>query len=460
MLFRLIKPKEETATHSSKPSPSFLIKIQQGDKNQDLFVKVSKVGSKYSVCTTETKEEAAAFYLKVEKCNYFKILYKEKGNPYPYHLCAPARWYLPKASSSQLTLSLREHANVQSYMAFHASDTLSYGSKRLHQRELVDFIIDKEVDDPTGNKEDKLQDARVCVTCQCSVDSKDISELYVTVKGDSQRGDIETRPLKHAYYDAEAKPPKQHGAQANPLKQCVKASSEEKPKIFTKFVLMKQSATTESSNQPKGTVGEDQPPSEGSNQPKGTAGEDQSPSEGSNQPKGTAGEDQSPSEGSNQPKGTAGEDQSPSEGSNQPKGTAGEDQSPSEGSNQPKGTAGEDQSPSEGSNQPKGTAGEDQSPSEGSNQPKGTAGEDQSPSEGSNQPKGTAGEDQSPSEGSNQPKGTAGEDQSPSEGLNQPKGVPGDSSCSSKCSSVDKLDSHAQSSVGKGHPSTQSCLLM
>ena len=148
---------------------SFIIKFRAGGKN--LFFKVSSDCKE--VCTTEEKSKASRFHLRDEKSNYFKILYKTKGDQV-YHL---------HATSSKLSLSLTEDANARSYMAFYNASDNPFHSRRLHQRELSDLI--------KSSTEDKLH-----ITCQRSVDfdSRDASDLYV--KQNKKRNSIRVK-VKH-----------------------------------------------------------------------------------------------------------------------------------------------------------------------------------------------------------------------------------------------------------------------
>ena len=189
MLFRLIKPKEcdtETSTNTPTTSiPPFIIKVKLGNKS--FFFKVSRNSKDHSVIIRETEDEgdATPFYLKVEKCNYFKILYKEKDDSYPYHLWFPERHF--KTKGNWLKLSQREDAGAQSYMAFYASDMPSC-SKRLHQRELVNLIEKSCVD--------KNDEKSVKIKCHSSVDSKDGCNLYVKKGDESKVFRVKTKRFK------------------------------------------------------------------------------------------------------------------------------------------------------------------------------------------------------------------------------------------------------------------------
>ena len=178
MLFRLVKLKEDevaTCTFTSSISP-FIIKFQaeSGGENRYRYFEV------YDDCkrvhTTDKEADASIFYLKVEKCNYFRILYKTKGGQV-YYLHAPAKLLNYSSSQQLLSLSLREDTTVRSYMAFyHASEALSHSGK-LHQRELSDIIENSR----------KSEDIKLHITCQRSVDSdsRDVGDLYVKKEGDT-----------------------------------------------------------------------------------------------------------------------------------------------------------------------------------------------------------------------------------------------------------------------------------
>ena len=190
MLFRLVKLNEDevatcTATTSIVP---FIIKFEA--KGDARFFEVSKDCKE--VNTTKKKSEASTFHLKVEKCNYFRILYKTKDHVYYLH--APTKLVTTTSHQPILSLSLTEDARARSYMAFYnASDTPSR-SRRLHQRELSDLI--------ESSTEDKLH-----ITCQRSMDSdsRDASDLYV--KQNEKRNSIRVK-VKHGITKEDKEPDK------------------------------------------------------------------------------------------------------------------------------------------------------------------------------------------------------------------------------------------------------------
>ena len=169
MLFRLVKLKEDEVTMCAATTSiaPFIIKFQTHNSDKDLFFEVS---SNYEeVCITEEKSKASEFHLKVEKCNYFRILYKKDDQVYYLH--APTKWGV--ASRQQiLSLSLREEASARSYMAFYYASDASSHPRRLHQRELSDVI------------ESSTEDKPLHITCQRSADSdsRHASDLYVKQK--------------------------------------------------------------------------------------------------------------------------------------------------------------------------------------------------------------------------------------------------------------------------------------
>jgi hypothetical protein len=215
MLFRLVKLKEDevatcTATTSIAP---FIIKFRGAhDTGKDLFFEVSRDCKEVSA--TEEKAKASTFHLKVEKLNYFRILYKTNDNQV-YYLHAPTK--LVASRRQILGLSLREDPSARSYMAFYyASDTHSH-SRRLHQRELSDLI--------ESLTEDKLH-----ITCQCSVDSdsRDASDLYVKQKKrDSFRVQVKHGKTKRLEKDQKSKKDKEQKAKAE-KEQNAEAHKEQK----------------------------------------------------------------------------------------------------------------------------------------------------------------------------------------------------------------------------------------
>ena len=169
MLFRLVKLKEDEVTMCAATTSiaPFIIKFQTHNSDKDLFFEVSS--NCEEVCITEEKSKASEFHLKVEKCNYFRILYKKDDQVYYLH--APTKWGV--ASRQQiLSLSLREEASARSYMAFYYVSDASSHPRRLHQRELSDLI------------ESSAEDKPLHITCQRSADSdsRHASDLYVKQK--------------------------------------------------------------------------------------------------------------------------------------------------------------------------------------------------------------------------------------------------------------------------------------
>ena len=246
MLFRLVKLKEDevaTCTFTSSISP-FIIKFQAESGGKDRYRYFEVYDDCKRVHTTDKEADASTFYLKVEKCNYFRILYKTKGGQV-YYLHAPAKLLNYSSSQQLLSLSLREDTTVRSYMAFYyASDALSHSGK-LHQRELSDIIENSR----------KSEDIKLHITCQRSVDSdsRDVGDLYVKKEGDTfsvkvKNGktkrltikETKAKQNKHRLSD-EAK---QH---SNEAKQ---HSDEANPKYFTGFVLSKKDSTAPSAQTP------------------------------------------------------------------------------------------------------------------------------------------------------------------------------------------------------------------
>ena len=220
------------------------------------------------MCAIEGKENASTFDLKVEKCNYFRILYKNKSDEKWYHLCAPAKG----SSGSQLKLSLREDASAQSYVAFYNAKDKPSHSTRLHQRELGKLI--------EGKGEHKLH-----ITCQFSVDSysRDVSDLYVKkIHVDEQHKPCQCSDSK----DASVKVKVRHGK----TKHGEEKEHDTNSTHFTEFVLLSKDSLTEGSKDSTQSQGSDNTQKD-SKQPESSPGNKGSFSEDSKQPQTSSSKD-------------------------------------------------------------------------------------------------------------------------------------------------------------------------
>ena len=177
------------------------------------------------VHTTKEKSKASTFHLKVEKCNYFRILYKTKDHVYYLHV--PTKLVTTTSHQPILSLSLTEDARARSYMAFYNASDTPFHSRRLHQRELSDLI--------ESSTEDKLH-----ITCQRSVDSdsRDASDLYVQQKEKKEKKEPNEKQNTFRIKIKRGKTKYLENARKNEEENTKPKVVEAKSMHFTDFVLL------------------------------------------------------------------------------------------------------------------------------------------------------------------------------------------------------------------------------
>lgn len=191
MLFRLIKPREETYNCTPVCTAStdfFIIKCTCNDK--EVFLKVKN--DKDEIEVTDKMDEASKFHMKTEKCNYFKILHKRKDNPYSLHLSgAQVKWF--SSTCSPLKLSLNNDEEARSYLAFYvcSMSSLKKPHPRLHVTELSKAVNESK---------------NFYISCQYSVNSKDMSYLCVIrgKKSENPKDKASKQALTENHYRKEA----------------------------------------------------------------------------------------------------------------------------------------------------------------------------------------------------------------------------------------------------------------